>query len=90
MVQMLRDLELILMFFMLEMSDYISGRTTLPLLIMMTLFPVEDDLRRIRPSNFYLPAGFCSRGSQTTLSGMITAIIFSRSSGSGFLISVQG
>ena len=52
--QMLRDLELILVFLMLEMSDYISGCITLSLLIMMTSFPVEDDLRRIRPSNFYL------------------------------------
>ena len=88
MVQMLRDLELILMFFVLEMSDDSSSGVTLPLLTMMTMFSVEDDLRRIRPSNFYPPADFILVA-QTTLSGMITAIIFSRSSGSGFLISVE-
>ena len=63
MVQMFRDLKLILIFFMLEMSDYSSGCITLPLLTKMTIFLVEDDLRRIRPSNFYLPAGFYPRGS---------------------------
>ena len=58
MVQMLSYLELILMLFMLEMSDNSSSCITLPLLTMMTIFPVEDNLRRIRPSNFYLPAFF--------------------------------
>ena len=64
MVQMLRDLELVLMFFILEMSDDSSGGVTLPLLKIMTIFPVEDDLRRIRPSNFYIPARFYPRGSE--------------------------
>ena len=38
MAQMLRDLELILMFFMLETSDDSSGGVTLPLLTKMTIF----------------------------------------------------
>ena len=89
MVQILRDLELILMFFVLEMSDDSSGGITLPLLTMMTMFSVEDDLRRIRPSNFYPPAGFYPRGSNDSFWDDHSDHFFKKFR-SGFLISVQG
>ena len=91
MLQMRRDFELILMYFISGKSGDSYGSVTLQLLLPMALFYVVDDLRRMRPSKFYSPSGFYPCGSDDSISktGNITAINFSRSSDLGFLTSVE-